>query len=205
MLLHRLRRRAQRLSAQSLGVLRLLTTHMTTPTATTAPIPRTASTTIPTRAISTGPNGSPWSLHASDHRADSDASCARIFHALIDSGADRTVVPKAVIDALKFDYDKLPPARDENGDPLTGVGASGDFEMRECRAKLRWRQWTVCEQFWVGPAGAVPMVLLTTSPTTTTTATTCTQLQLLLKILQPLMRSYMVFAATTHTRAPAQP
>lgn len=80
--------------------------------------------------------------------------------ALVDSGADRTIVPRGVVEALGVDYDKLPAVTDEDGAVVTGSGAGGQFELKECRGKVRWHVQTVCESFWVGPNDAVPWVLL---------------------------------------------
>jgi hypothetical protein len=81
-------------------------------------------------------------------------------NALVDSGADRTIVPKTVGEALGIDYDKLPLAKGPDGKPMTGQGAGGQFEIRECRGKVRWRNWNFADRFWVGPEESVPWVLL---------------------------------------------
>ena len=81
----------------------------------------------------------------------------RVFTALVDSGADRTVVPRFVIDALGVDHRTLPILADERGTPLKGEGADGRFEIRICRGSVRWQGVTICEEFWVTNA---PVVLL---------------------------------------------
>lgn len=80
--------------------------------------------------------------------------------ALVDSGADRCVVPRGIVEALKVDFEKLPLAMGTDGNPVRGLGAGGEFEMRQCRGKIRWRTSTVSDSFWVGPDSAVPWVLL---------------------------------------------
>ena len=67
----------------------------------------------------------------------------------MDSGADRTVVPRVLVEALGVSHDRLPILRDEKGDQIEGHGVGGGFEIRVCRGRVRWRARTVCKEFWV--------------------------------------------------------
>ena len=77
--------------------------------------------------------------------------------ATLDSGADQTVVPRSLVEALGVDYDKLKEPVDAAGGAITGKGADGDFELRVCRGKVRWRTTVICNEFWVANC---PVVLL---------------------------------------------
>ena len=69
--------------------------------------------------------------------------------AILDSGADRTVVPRSLVEALGVDYDNLKRPVDAAGDAIAGMGAGGDFELRVCRGKVRWHTTVICNEFWV--------------------------------------------------------
>ena len=73
--------------------------------------------------------------------------------AVLDSGADRSLFPVSFVEALGVDVDKLPEVKRKDGSPMPGGGVGGEFEMKECRGKLRWRQWKFADRFWVGPDG----------------------------------------------------
>jgi hypothetical protein len=75
--------------------------------------------------------------------------------AVLDSGADRTVVPLQIVEALGVEYDMLKMPIYGNGEPIRGQGADGDFEIRTCRGKVRWRTTTICTEFWVANCGFV--------------------------------------------------
>lgn len=75
--------------------------------------------------------------------------------AVLDSGADRTVVPRGIVEALGVNYDGLKTPLDSDGEPIQGQGADGAFEIRICRGKVRWRTTTVCTEFWVANCGYV--------------------------------------------------
>jgi hypothetical protein len=82
------------------------------------------------------------------------AKKTRQLTAMVDSGADRTVVPRAIIEALGVNWDSLKVAQTD------GVGASGVFEIRICRGKIRWRGKTICEEFWTTDMDKRGIVLL---------------------------------------------
>lgn len=73
--------------------------------------------------------------------------------AIIDSGADSTVVPCEVLAGLGVDFEKLPAGE-------SGKGAGGAFERRPMKATLKFRDWTICEEIAVAEPGRLPVVLL---------------------------------------------
>ena len=74
--------------------------------------------------------------------------------AVVDSGADLTVVPAGIAAVVGIDFSTLPaPTGDSRG-------AGGSFEARPVRAKIRWRQWDVCDAFQVAEPGSLDDVLL---------------------------------------------
>lgn len=75
--------------------------------------------------------------------------------AMVDSGADRTVVPRLVAEALGVDYNSLKKPVGPDGEVLKGQGADGEFEIRVCRGKVRWRMTKICDEFWVADCGMV--------------------------------------------------
>ena len=75
--------------------------------------------------------------------------------ATIDSGADRTVVPRSLVEALGVNYDNLQGPVDAAGDAITGMGADGNFELRECKGKVRWHTTVICNEFWVANCAVV--------------------------------------------------
>lgn len=75
--------------------------------------------------------------------------------ALIDSGADCTVIPGEILEATAHTFDSLPPH------PGTSVGAGGKFETRICQGgTVKWRKWTICDEFQVAAPGTLPWALL---------------------------------------------
>jgi hypothetical protein len=80
--------------------------------------------------------------------------------AIVDSGADRTVVPRIVVEALGVDFASLEQPQHPDGTPISGFGASGDFELKVCLGKVRWKTSTVCKEFWVADMGTKAIVLL---------------------------------------------
>lgn len=75
--------------------------------------------------------------------------------AMVDSGADRTIIPAEVLDAHPtVSFSDLSPL------PTGGVGAGGGFEIRECPGKITWRQWEICDGFQVAEPGKLKMALL---------------------------------------------
>lgn len=74
--------------------------------------------------------------------------------AVIDSGADSTIVPFEMLKDCGVDFAALP-----GGD--AGVGAGGKFETRLLAARVKYRDWIVCEEVKVAQPGAgLPVVLL---------------------------------------------
>jgi hypothetical protein len=75
--------------------------------------------------------------------------------ALIDSGADRTILPGEVLAGHPtIAFDALPELKDG------GLGAGGAFKIRECKGILRWREWDICDRFQVAEPGKLEMPLL---------------------------------------------
>lgn len=70
-----------------------------------------------------------------------------IAGALIDSGADWTIVPFTLIKNTGIRFEELPLLSKR------GEGAGGSFEIRECLGEVKWRQWVVCTKFLVGEPG----------------------------------------------------
>jgi hypothetical protein len=66
--------------------------------------------------------------------------------AIVDSGADQTMIPYEVAKACKVPYLQLP------GSPAFGAG--GEFEMRTCPATVRWLGRIVCKSVDIAPEGA---------------------------------------------------
>jgi Aspartyl protease len=73
--------------------------------------------------------------------------------ALLDSGADATIVPAEALIGAGIDYASL---------PVAGLnrGAGGNFEARIAPARVKFREWVICDQVLVAPAGALPAPLL---------------------------------------------
>jgi len=81
--------------------------------------------------------------------------------AVIDSGADRTIVPRVLVEAGGVAWDGLPGDTNPDGSPRLGRGVgSAPVEMRVCRGRVRWRTTTVCEVFLVADMGPNAPVLL---------------------------------------------
>lgn len=73
---------------------------------------------------------------------------------ILDSGADRTIVPLEYVEPAGVVFANLPPP--------TGIsiGAGGKFEARVCRGKIAFRGIPVCDEFLVASGGCLPMALL---------------------------------------------
>lgn len=75
--------------------------------------------------------------------------------AVIDSGADMTLIPYEVIEPTQIPFDSLPLA------PLPGMGAGGTFEVRELPGRLSWRQYEIASPtVHVAERGRLPFALL---------------------------------------------
>jgi hypothetical protein len=82
--------------------------------------------------------------------------CIATRPAIIDSGADTTIVPIEFLVDCGVDYDKLPP-------PPPGSkskGAGGAFESRELAARVKWREWIVTDVILVAGPKSLPAILL---------------------------------------------
>jgi hypothetical protein len=74
--------------------------------------------------------------------------------AVVDSGADRTMLPADLLVPAGVDFAKLPLASG------THAGAGGNFEVRVGKGEIRFRQWLVCDEFLVAEPGKLGAVLL---------------------------------------------
>lgn len=74
--------------------------------------------------------------------------------ALVDSGADRTIVPAELMEALGVPWASL------SASSVTGLGAGGKFETRSCQGEVFFREWKFCDELLVAPAGSLPAPLL---------------------------------------------
>jgi hypothetical protein len=71
--------------------------------------------------------------------------------ALVDSGADSTMLPYDSIEACGLPYHDVP------GPVLTGVGAGGEFEFKNCEGRVTYGGAVVCKTFGVpAPRHDVP-------------------------------------------------
>lgn len=73
--------------------------------------------------------------------------------AVIDSGADVTIVPFEVFVGAGLEWTKLPAGSQ-------GLGAGGVFERRPLQAEIRYRDWLICDSVEVAQPGALPFALL---------------------------------------------
>ena len=73
--------------------------------------------------------------------------------AVIDSGADQTIVPFDYLKAAGVEWDKL-------SDPKQGTGAGGGFETRMIRGTITWKNYFICDQFQVAQPGMKTPLLL---------------------------------------------
>lgn len=73
--------------------------------------------------------------------------------AIVDSGADDTVIPIEALVGLGVEWDKLPGANKSKG-------AGGNFERRRVTAQVRVGPVVLCDEVEVAEAGALPVVLL---------------------------------------------
>jgi hypothetical protein len=80
--------------------------------------------------------------------------CIATRPAVIDSGADSTIVPFEFIKDCKIDFATL------SGSNM-GVGAGGKFETRLLAARVKYREWVICDEAKVAqPGSGLPLVLL---------------------------------------------
>jgi hypothetical protein len=79
--------------------------------------------------------------------------CIATRQAMIDSGADCTIIPFEQIKACGVEWDKLP---DAGG----GTGAGGKFETRILMATVKYREWVVSDRLKVAEPGSLPLMLL---------------------------------------------
>jgi hypothetical protein len=62
--------------------------------------------------------------------------------AVVDSGADTTIFPAEALKPYGVDYQAL-------AQGSQSIGAGGGFESRPCSGKVRYGQWSICENFLV--------------------------------------------------------
>ena len=73
--------------------------------------------------------------------------------AVVDSGADHTVVPFEAIAPTGYKWTDLPKGK-------SGIGAGGPYEIRELAGRVQYREWVVCEGLHVAEPGRLPVILL---------------------------------------------
>lgn len=73
--------------------------------------------------------------------------------AIVDSGADVTILPAEFLEPFGVVFDVLPPATD-------GIGAGGTFRIASCGATVRFREWLVTERISVAEPGHLQVALL---------------------------------------------
>lgn len=75
--------------------------------------------------------------------------------ALIDSGADRTIIPAEVLEAIGIPYASLALGARQ------GAGVGGGFETRTCSTLiLKWREWEIAREIEVAEFRKLPLPLL---------------------------------------------
>jgi hypothetical protein len=75
------------------------------------------------------------------------------IQAVVDSGADATVVPAEVAAALGIEWDKLPPG-------TRGGGVGGACEMRPVTMTIKYKEWNYSGPVMVAEPKYLPVVLL---------------------------------------------
>ena len=75
------------------------------------------------------------------------------FNAVVDSGADSTIIPAKFLVPLGIDFAKLPLASE-------GGGAGGSFERRTCIAVMKWGGTELFTGFLVAEPGKLEVPLL---------------------------------------------
>lgn len=79
--------------------------------------------------------------------------CVATVKAMIDSGADSTVIPFDFLAGCRLDWSALASAG-------AGTGAGGLFDLRWLDARVKYREWIVTERVKVAEPGKLPMALL---------------------------------------------
>lgn len=74
--------------------------------------------------------------------------------AVVDSGADRTILPGEIVEAFGVGFSSLPLSGENS------LGAGGAFETRTGSGEVRWREYVICEEFLVAAPGTLPFALL---------------------------------------------
>jgi hypothetical protein len=73
--------------------------------------------------------------------------------AIVDSGADQTMVPAEAIEALGLSYGKLPAGS-------AAGGAGGPFESRPLHLSISWKTWEYSGEIRVAQPKRLPVILL---------------------------------------------
>jgi hypothetical protein len=73
--------------------------------------------------------------------------------AIVDSGADRIIMPAEFAAAVGIEYSKLPAG-------TANHGAGGGFEARLCTGIVKYRDWPICDEFLIAEPNQMPVMLL---------------------------------------------
>ena len=73
--------------------------------------------------------------------------------AILDSGADITIVPFEQVAPLGFEWEKLAAGQ-------RSTGAGGSFERRVCPVAITFETWRICDDVEVAEPGKLPATLL---------------------------------------------
>jgi hypothetical protein len=79
--------------------------------------------------------------------------CIATRPAVIDSGADSTIVPFEFLQACGLDWNAI-----GVGSPSQSAG--GTFESKVLKARVKYREWVVSEEIKVAEPGRLPVALL---------------------------------------------
>ncbi len=113
---------------------------------------RTATAVIPATKVGTGPDGRdsyrPIVIVTIEVRGRQIQGAA-----MVDSGADNTLVPAEALAPAGIDFESLPEA-------AIGAGVGGPLATRRCSGTVRYQEWEVCRSFSVAEPGKLDIILL---------------------------------------------
>lgn len=98
------------------------------------------------------PDGSPYYVPLIRVRIESTTRYLDLV-AIVDSGADHSMIPASVAQALGVEFASLPPG-------IVGVGASGQFETRIAPGRITFDGRLVRDSLPVAAPDTLPVVLL---------------------------------------------